>query len=127
MKKLLEKDLPYFNKFINRLDGKYDFIDFLGDKFNAKTRVILSCKEHGKGSEFGNPWLPVADSVMQGYGCPKCSGRYRYTQEECIEQVKELGFIFVNFLGEFKGIQTNVNLDCPIHGEGCSGLIPSDT
>lgn len=117
---LLEKDVPYFDNFISRLhlDGQYDFIDYIGERFTAKTKVILSCKEHGKGSDFCNPWLPVADSVMQGYGCPKCSGKYKYTQAEYIDQLSVLGFKFINFIGEFRGIQTKVNLDCPIHGTG---------
>jgi uncharacterized C2H2 Zn-finger protein len=118
MKNIQEEYIPYFEKFLSRLDDKYNFVDFIGDRFNAKTRVVLSCREHGRGDLFGNPWQPVADSIMQGSGCPKCAGKYKFTRKEYTDKVKKLNYQLLNFVGEFKGIQSKVNLECPIHGAG---------
>ena len=63
MNNIQEKDIPYYEKLLNRLDGKYKLVGFIGDRFNAKTRVILSCSEHGRGDLFGNPWQPVAEGT----------------------------------------------------------------
>ena len=50
-------------------------ITILGKYTKAKDRILCKCNI----CEF--KWNPIADSVINGYGCPKCSGRYKTTEE----------------------------------------------
>lgn len=100
------------------IGGRYELIDFLSRPVKSLTRVILECPEHGRGDQFGTPWVPIVNSVINGAGCPKCAGKYRYTLEEYIEAVESRGYQFSSLVGEFKGIQSKVVLSCPVHGTG---------
>ena len=110
----------YLEKIHSKIHGRYEYIGHIGEEITLKTRVILKCPIHGDGSLFENKWLPVASSVLNGYGCPKCAGKYRYSESELISLVEEKGFIFVNFISKVKGIQSKVNVFCSEHGEGNS-------
>jgi uncharacterized C2H2 Zn-finger protein len=114
---LLQK-MDYFERLKNSLNSNLTYVGHVGDKFNAKSRVILNCKFHGQGDLFGNKWTPIVSSVISGFGCPKCAGKYRYTKDELIQKIEAKGYQFINFIGDFKGISTKVNLKCPKHGEG---------
>jgi Zn ribbon nucleic-acid-binding protein len=106
------------NNLLDAIAGRYELIDFLSRPVKSVTRVILECPEHGRGDQFGTPWVPVVNSVIHGAGCPKCAGKYRYTLEEYIEAVESRGYKFLSLVGEFNGIQSKVNLSCPVHGAG---------
>ena len=103
---------------MDAITGRYELIKFLSKPVKSLTRVVLKCPEHGPGDQFGMPWVPVVNSVIHGTGCPKCSGKYRYTLEEYIQAVESRGYKFCSTVGAFKGIQSKVILSCPIHGSG---------
>lgn len=100
------------------ISGRYEFIDAVSAPIKYGTRIILCCPIHGRGDEFGTPWIPIAGSVISGYGCPKCAGKYRYTLKEYVDAVELRGYNFVSLLDGFQGIQSKVVLSCPVHGKG---------
>lgn len=113
-----DKHAVKYELLIKAIEGRFGLIDYISDKLISKDRVILKCPTHGDGSKFGNKWTPLVSSIMNGYGCPKCAGKYVYTPNEWVKLIEEKGFKFKNFIGEFKGSQTKLNLICNIHGEG---------
>lgn len=89
------------NKFV------YDKVKYI----NNKTTVCIICKKHGE-------FWQVPNSHLQGYGCPKCSGKYHYTTEDWINEAKKIhgdkyDYSKVNYID----VKTNVSIICPIHGE----------
>jgi hypothetical protein len=120
IKDLPEKHKEQFRKLLESIAGKYDLVDYVVGQTVSKSRVVLKCPIHGSGNKFGNRWVPLAYSVIKGSGCPKCSGRYIFTEDELIESIESLGYEFINFIGEFKGLRSKLNLGCPFHGEGLS-------
>ncbi len=97
---------------------EYKFIGLLEPWKGSQTRTVLECKTHGRGDEFGMPWTPVFSSVTQGVGCPKCSGKYKYTEQETISAINSTGYNFHCFIDGFSGVQSKVIVECPIHGIG---------
>ena len=67
-------------QFINDAYNSNPDITILGKYTKAKDRILCKCNI----CEF--KWNPIADSVVNGYGCPKCSGRYK-TIEEFKEEI----------------------------------------
>lgn len=116
--------MDYFERFIDSLNSDLTYVGLIGDKFNAKARVILNCKFHGQGDLFDNKWTPAVSSVISGFGCPKCAGKYRFTKNELIKKIEDKGYHFINFIGDFKGGSSKVNLKCPKHGEGAEFYTP---
>ena len=51
-----------------------EVIGFLNNEYkNCHSKVIIKCKEHGKGCDFESPWNPSYYNLKSGSGCPKCS------------------------------------------------------
>lgn len=96
----------------------YDFVGLLAPWCGAKTRTVLSCKIHGRGDQFSTPWIPIINSVLQGYGCPKCAGKYQYSEEEAIQLINDTGYKFCKFLDKYEGVDSKVVVECKIHGNG---------
>jgi len=76
-----------------------------------------------------NVWMPSYASIAnRGLGCPKCAGQYRYSDEEYIEKVNDVGvvnkFKFVRKTSEDKlRIQSKVLLQCAVcYGEWAAAL-----
>jgi hypothetical protein len=113
-----DKRAEKYRQLTKAIEGRFELIDYMSDRLISNDRVILKCPTHGDGSKFGNRWVPLASSIINGYGCPKCAGKYIYTPNEWIKLIEEKGFKFKNFIGEFKGSQSKLNLICNIHGEG---------
>ena len=113
-----DKRAEKYRQLTKAIEGRFELIDYMSDRLISNDRVILKCPTHGDGSKFGNRWVPLASSIINGYGCPKCAGKYIYTSDEWIKLIEDKGFKFKNFIGEFKGSSTKLNLICKIHGEG---------
>jgi len=54
---------------------------------NGEERAVMHCKEHGSSDSWGNPWLPQLIKLKVAKGCIKCSGKYKFAEEELIEDV----------------------------------------
>lgn len=88
---------------------KYDY-----SKIEYKTNKIpveIVCPIHGS-------FFQAPGDHLKGYGCSKCSGKYKPTTEEWISKVKNLYNGKYNFSKvEYIDNKTPVTVICPIHGE----------
>ena len=143
---LIKKNLFYFNKIsiylyykhylyikapfgviikikFNLMKNKDTFINeaktIHGDKYdyskveyiNSKTKVCIICPIHG---EF---WQTPQHHVLRQQGCPKCSGRYK-TTEQFIEEAKTIHGDKYNYNNTvYNGSHSKLKIICPIHGE----------
>lgn len=78
---------------------------------NNKTKVTITCPEHGDFSQTPN-------SHLSGCGCPECGGTKKLLSQEFIQKSNEVHnnkydyskVVYVN-------VRTKVKIICPIHGE----------
>lgn len=109
------------NRIINKTTKQFisESIELHGDKYNydktnyvnAKSKVIITCKEHGDFEQ-------VANSHLMGSGCKKCGDLYkdrvyevRYTTEEFIEEAKSVwGSKYDYSLTEYVNARTKVKI-----------------
>ena len=94
---------------------KYDYSKV--EYINAKTNVIIICKEHGE-------CMQTPNNHLTGYGCKKCgrvntSNKQRGNTEEFIRKAIEIhGNLFDYSKVEYgENINTKVIIICNIHGE----------
>lgn len=83
----------------------------------AKTKLNLECLKDG------HKWSASIDNVINnGRGCPKCSNKYRPTEQEalqkCIDICKETGYEPIGFIDGYKGAhKTRFEYNCKTHGK----------
>ncbi len=89
-------------------DNKFDYSKVQFERVSEKVCII--CPEHG---EF---WQTARDH-MNGYSCPKCSGRYMDTEyfKEKATKVHNGKYDYSKVV--FNGAFEKVRIICPIHGE----------
>lgn len=77
----------------------------------VKDFIIVTCPEHGD-------FKVTYDNHSRGLGCTKCSGRYKYKQEDFINECKiNHNNKYDYSLVEFKNSKTKIKIICPVHGE----------
>lgn len=54
-------------EYIKRVEKINPYVDVLGTYINANTKILHRCKLDG------HEWLAMPHSILNGYGCPKCS------------------------------------------------------
>lgn len=87
---------------------KYDYSKV--NYINSKTKVTITCPIHGE-------FLQSPSIHLSGSGCPKCSGKLKYTKDEWIEKAnKKHNFKYDYSNVEYINNKTKVNVICPIHG-----------
>lgn len=84
-------------------------IEILGTYINNHTKILCRCKIDGY------EWTPVADSLLQGCGCPKCVGTAKLTQKEFINKLHQIN-PNIEVLGTYVNAQTKINCRCKIDG-----------
>lgn len=92
---------------LNALPGKR-FVRWVdGEYRNAYSKAVMQC-------EHGHEWSSSVDSMInQNTGCPACSGKYRYSPEERIEQLNALpGFRFVMWHDCYKNRKSRAVMAC---------------
>ena len=88
---------------------KYDYSKV--EYKNNKTPVIIVCPIHGE-------FLQRPDSHLNGKGCDRCGGTYKYTTEEFIEKAKAIHHDKYDYsLVAYDGCDKPVTIVCPIHGK----------
>ena len=101
-----EEDLSYVN-FVN-YSTQTTFVCHKKDKITGK--------EHGK-------YIQTPRNHLMGFGCPKCSGKYRPTMEELIEKfniIHNNEYTYVD--KEYLGHAMRIHAICKEHGEFDIGL-----
>lgn len=111
-------------EFLQQLNTINPNITILGEYTRAKDRIPCKC------NICNFQWNPIADSLLRGYGCPKCVGRHKTTEEF----QAELMIINENIdvIGKYTNSQTKIKCKCKIcghiwkatsnnllHGTGC--------
>lgn len=110
---MCSNNIKYSTKcFINKAKQIHDKYDYSKTNYvNSQTKVCIVCPEHG---EF---WQTPANH-LQGQGCPKCDGSYRFSQEEFIEKSN---FVHKNKYDyskvKYLNCDTKVCIICPKHGD----------
>jgi hypothetical protein len=90
-------------------ENKYDYSKVEYEA--SKVKVCITCPEHGDFSQ-------TPDSHLNGQGCSKCSGVYKYDTNEWIEEAKKnhgerydySNVVYVNN-------RTQICIICKVHGE----------
>ena len=93
--------------------GRYDFVRWAVDgEYGALKKCVVKCVIDGF------EWESATNNITShGIGCPQCSGVRRWTAEERIEQINNLGgILFVRFDGEYKNQKSIVVARCTIDG-----------
>jgi hypothetical protein len=101
------------DKFINDAllihGNKYDYSKV--NYKNNKTQIIIICKEHGE-------FLQQPNNHLTGSGCIKCSGTYKYSNEEFINKAIELhGDKYDYSKVDYLGMNVKITIICKKHGD----------
>lgn len=80
-------------------------------RYFAKSKAVMRCTE-------GHEWQASVDGLLRGKGCPKCKGKYVYTQHEREEQLKSIdGVTFLRWdEGVYKNSSSKAVMVCDVHG-----------
>jgi hypothetical protein len=104
-------------------------IQIIGEFVNTQTKSLFKCINQ-------HEWLSKPNNVLNGYGCPHCSGNAKSNKEIVNEKIRKRGFELV---GDYKTARTPTEFKCSfghiwksipdnvIRGSGClvcSGLKP---
>lgn len=97
----------------------YHLASMGGNFKNQRSKVTLKCTLHGE-------FTAIADNVVNGrFGCPKCSGCYRFTEEESrlriIDKIGNRPYDFVDFY-DGHTLTSKVTLRCHDHGEWTTSI-----
>jgi very-short-patch-repair endonuclease len=90
--------------------NKYDYSEVV--YYNAKTKVIIICPEHGI-------FKQTPDSHLHNHGCPGCYGGISYTTDIFIENSRKKhkhGIVYDYSQVDYKNDTTEVIILCPEHG-----------
>ena len=96
--------------------GRFIVHGFAEEFKNAKTKLNLECLRDG------HKWTASISNIINGgYGCPKCSKKYRPTEQEalqkCIDICKEMDYDVVGFVDGYKNNTSRFEYSCKIHGK----------
>lgn len=90
----------------------FDNIELLSEYKGMKEQITCYCKI------CDYSWETSAHSLINGHGCPKCSGRLKVTLEEFYKRVKENNKHYNDIIFEnFNGSDSMVDCTCKICGK----------
>ena len=96
----------YQQKVSNRHLGKISLVSYVGVFKGCLSRSLFRC-------DMGHEWVATINSISSGTGCSKCSGKYHYTQEECIAQIDSRNDVsFVSWVDRYENVHSKANLRC---------------
>ena len=107
---IMKYTLEEFLKRARKIHGdKYDYSKTIYENCDKKTTII--CKIHGE-------FLITPNNHLHGHGCPKCSRKHHYTNEEWIALARQVhGDKYDYSKVEYKSAKEKVCIICPTHGE----------
>ena len=82
-------------------------IEILGEYVNAQTKIKCKCKLDGY------TWETKAYHLLNGTGCPKCSGIMQLTHEEFINRIKDINND-IEVLEKYVNMTTKIKVRCKI-------------
>lgn len=103
-------DTKEFKKKIEAIHGDKFILDKV-EYVNNKTKVTVTCREHGD-------FTITPNHLLSGRGCPKCSKNYHYSTKEIIEKFREVhGETYLYDNVEYVSTHANVIVTCKKHGD----------
>ena len=78
-------------------------IKLIGDYKNSATKTAFQCAE-------GHTWETKPNSILNGIGCPHCSGKAPLTKEIVNERIADRG---ITLIGEYKDTKNKATFQCP--------------
>lgn len=105
-KKIGDKNRMKHNDFIIKANKNNDKLEILGKYKDMKSPILVKCKK------CGFEWKPIAESVISGFGCPKCVGRYK-TTDEFIQEIKDIN-PYITILGNYTKSHDIIKCQCKI-------------
>lgn len=103
----IQKNTKTHQQYIAELSIANPSIVVLGVYEHNQKKLRIQC------SECGYIWEARPQSLLKGHGCPKCSRRYRRTQEEFVDDLAAVNSD-IEVIGAFKNARTKVRLRCRI-------------
>jgi hypothetical protein len=86
----------------------------------SQSKVSIKCPIHKDSSEWQNPWLPTISVLKSAKHCLKCSGKYKPTKAELIEDLNDSVFIDGNHtvidIPEYTNRHSRCVIKCKEHG-----------
>ena len=82
-------------------------IEILGEYKGSKIKIKCKCRIDGY------EWEVTPNDLLNGYGCPKCSGKMKLTHEEFISRMKEINDN-IEILGKYVNNNTKIKCKCKI-------------
>lgn len=117
MKSKQRKSQETFLKEITKMYGnRYDFskVEYVNDQ----TKVCIICHEKDEFGEEHGEFLVTPNNFLKGRKCPKCQKRAKLTKEVFVKKSKLVHEDKYDYTeSEVHGIDTDVKIVCPIHGE----------
>lgn len=109
---------PWQFLILTRRAAKDRFIvhGFAGEFRGKNTKLNLECLKDG------HKWTArITDIINKGYGCPKCAGHLKPTEQEALEECQkicdEMDYDLVGFPDEYKNNKSRFEYICKIHGK----------
>lgn len=92
----------FLNKLPNGYEAKYDII---GIYKNLRTKIECHCKV------CNHVWSPIPASLVNGAGCPKCSGNIKKKHDEFKDELYKL-FPSIKLTSKYTGARNPINAEC---------------
>ena len=91
---------------INQINSDIEILDkYINNHTKIKVRCLID----------DNEWDVRPASLLKGYGCPKCSNRYKRSHEEFIEEISSINKN-IEILGRYINNKTKLKCRCLIDG-----------
>lgn len=95
-------------QYVNELKKINSNIEPIEQYKGANTQILHKCLIDGY------QWYATPANMLSGYGCPKCSQRFRRTHDDYVQEAFEIN-PDIEVIGMFSGLQTPILHKCKIH------------
>jgi very-short-patch-repair endonuclease/ribosomal protein S18 len=96
------------DEYVERTNAIHNNIEVLEEYKGRKTKILHKCNVHNY------EWYTSPNTILAGKGCPKCSGSYRRTHEDYVNELKDKN-PNLEVIGTFIDVDTKILHRCKIH------------
>lgn len=96
-------------EFVEEMKEINSNIEIVGEYVNVQTKIKCRCLIDGY------EWEVTPHNLLRGRGCPRCSGKERYTTKSFKEKIKEIN-PYIEVIGEYINNHTKIKCRCLIDG-----------
>lgn len=96
-------------EYVEELSIKNPIIDVIDIYIDSKTPISHKCKKHNI------LWNAIPSNILHGHGCPMCGGNAKKTNEQYIDEVKNINK-FIDVIGIYVNAKTKIAHRCKIDG-----------